>query len=320
MPAPQRRVSDRDRQVRHARNRALLVIVIAAVAVGGWLFWSLRSTPPARDGAPNWSPDGRTIVFASEIGRQPSKIYVMDADDGGGRRALTRGDSIDASPAFSPDGQHIAFESNRDGNFEIYVMDRDGGNIRRLTNDPATDRSPAWSPDGSRIAFTSDRNQRASADVYTMDAATGGDVRRLTDDLANWAPQYSPDGQSLAVQVDQDIVIIDVASAAQRRLTAPPETGMNPTWSPDGSRIAFVTMRNRRAEIYSMRPDGSDQRVMVSMPGGAAIDPRWSPDGSRIAFVFLPETPRGTEPPADGESQAIYTLDVQSGTVKRLSP
>jgi Tol biopolymer transport system component len=290
-----------------------------AAVTAGLVYWVVAEDDPARDGAPNWSPDSQTIVFAAETGQDPADIWAMRAD-GSGRERLTRGASNDTSPAFSPDGREIAFESDRDGSSEIYVMDRSGNNVRRLTTNPATDGAPAWSPDGTRLAFTSNRNSRASNDIYTMDARDGSDVQRVTTDLANWAPQYSPDGRSLAVQVNQDVVIIDLVTGASRQLTGGRSDGMNPTWSPDGQRIAFVTRRNGPAEIFTMRADGSDQTVLVSMPRGGAIDPRWSPDGTRIAFVFLPAVPADGDIPASVERQAIYTIDLASGRVTRLSP
>ena len=73
-------------------------------------------------------------------------------------RRLTNHDAWDGSPSWSPDGTQIAFESHRDGNGEIYVMDADGNNLRRLTSHSAGDRSPSWSPDGTQITFQSNRN------------------------------------------------------------------------------------------------------------------------------------------------------------------
>jgi len=309
-----------DRADRQARNRLITVVALAAAslvaALGG--YWWYSSQDPARDGAPAWFPDGQALVFAAEVGTGKADIYRMNVD-GSGRDRLTDHDAIDSAPAVSPDGTRIAFESDRDGNFEIYVMDVSGRNVVRLTNDPAADTAPAWSPDGRRIVFTSDRDNRASADVYVMNA-DGSGIERLTDDLANWAPQFAPDGRRLAVQVGRDVVLIDLADGSRRRLTADPQNGMNPTWSSDGQRLAFVSTRNRRAEIFTMNADGSDQQVLVTMATGSVIDPRWSPDGTHVAFVMVPEAqPLPDQEVSPEHIQAIYTIDVVSGVVTRLS-
>lgn len=309
-----------DRADRQARNRLIGVVVIAAAALVAGLggYWWYRSQDPARDGAPGWFPDAQAIVFAAEVGTERADIYRMNVD-GSGRRRLTNHSANDTAPAVSPDGRRIVFESDRDGNPEIYVMDVSGTNVVRLTNDPARDMSPAWSPDGQRIVFTSDRDNRASADVYVMNA-DGTGLEQLTSDLSNWAPQFSPDGQRIALQVNRDVVVIDLAAGTRTRLTYEPQNGMNPTWSPDGQRIAFVTTRNRRAEIFTMNSDGTDQKLLVTMAAGSVIDPRWSPDGSRVVFVLVPDA----EVPADGRPgpehvPAIYTIEVASGVVTRLS-
>lgn len=314
-PAPRDRRAF-DKIDRRARQRRIWGGVLAAVATFALAsaYWYWDTAEPARDGAPNWTPDGHSIVFAAEIGLGKGDIYLMNSD-GGGRRQLTDDPANDSTPSMSPDGQWIAFESDRDGNPEIYVMDRSGRNLRRLTNDPARDLAPAWSPDGKRIAFTSDRDQRASADVYLMNA-DGTGVERITSDLANWAPQFSPDGRALALQVGRDVWTIDLATRERRRLTIEPANGMNPTWSPDGRRIAFVTTRNRKAEIFVMNADGTGQELLVTMPAGSVIDPRWSPRDSEIAFVLIPEN---AGPDDTASAPAIYTVEVESKTVRRVS-
>ena len=175
-------------------------------------YWWYRQREPARDGAPNWTPDGQSLVFSAEVGARKGDVFLMRAD-GTDRENLTEdSDANEGSPAMSPDGQHIAFESDRDGNVEIYVMNRNKSGVRRLTKDPAEDRSPAWSPDGSRIVFMSDRGGRVSPDLYTM-KADGSDVQRLTTEFSNWAPQYSPDGRQIAFQLNRDVHVLDLASA-----------------------------------------------------------------------------------------------------------
>ena len=89
-----------------------------------------------------------------------------------------------------PASGRIVFASDRDGDYDLYVMDADGGNVQPLTDDAGWDSDPAWSPDGNRIAFKSDRD--GDSDIYVMDA-DGGNVRQLTDD-PGWDeyPAWSP--------------------------------------------------------------------------------------------------------------------------------
>jgi Tol biopolymer transport system component len=93
---------------------------------------------------------------------------------------------------------------------------------------------------------------------------------------------------------------------------------MNPSWSPDGSRIAFVTTRNGRAEIFVMNADGTEQRLIAAMPNTNLVDPRWSPVGDRIAYVALPSANR--DEPSPTHKQGIYTVDIRTAKQTRVSP
>lgn len=130
---------------------------------------------------PSWSPDGQRIVFWSSrhhCGTNPGEtatgeyeLYIVNADGTGLMRLGTAPNA--GSPSFSPDGQQIAFASDRSGGFEIYVMSADGGGETRLTTSAGDDIDPTWSPDGARIAFRSSRN---GGGIFTM-KADGTDVR-----------------------------------------------------------------------------------------------------------------------------------------------
>jgi Tol biopolymer transport system component len=161
----------------------------------------------------------------------------------------------------------------------------------------------------------SDRVAKPEFDVYLMDA-DGSHQERVTTGATNWFPQFSPDGGRLAFHVGRDVNVMDLATRTLRPLTADPDNGMYPTWSPDGRRIAFMSWRNGATEIFTMNADGSDQRALVSMPGGSAIDPRWSPDGTRIAFVFTTATEHDFS--ATATSSSIWIADVATGAARPL--
>jgi len=260
---------------------------------------------------PDWSPDGKSLVFASDrndpnpVKCFPScayEIYTMDVDRAeqglGDQRRLTDSPASDYHPTWSPDGadeyiRQIAFTSERDGNQEIYVMEADGSQPRRLTDDPAGDMRPSWSPDGTQIAFNTMRDGNWDIYVMNVDGAEpgSGDQRPLTTS-AEWElfPTWSPDGAQIAFFAcgpqcrpnRQDIYVMDVGSAGQgsgnvRQLTDTPSiVDESPAWSPDGRQIVFQSDRDGNFEIYVMNSDGSGQQRLTNDWGGDYW-PVWRP-------------------------------------------
>jgi TolB protein len=139
------------------------------------------TSPEADDLQPSVAPNGR-IAFASDRANTPFEgfdIYVMDADGSGVRRlTLDGGDPTDPTaprhdslnPAWSPDGSRIAFDTTRDGNREVYVINADGTGLVNVSNDPSTDYAPAWSPDGTQLSFTSTR--AGQEDIWAIDVSS----------------------------------------------------------------------------------------------------------------------------------------------------
>ena len=127
---------------------------------------------------PSWSPVNDQIVHRACVGGDCG-LWIIDANssDPSAKRRLTTGGS-DGQPAWSPNGQRIAYISQDDGNFEIYVVNADGTGKTRLTNDAASDGLPEWSPDGQWIAFRSDRGGTWA--IYAM-RADGSDLRKIVD-------------------------------------------------------------------------------------------------------------------------------------------
>jgi Tol biopolymer transport system component len=202
--------------------------------------------------------------------------------------------------------RHLAFVSDRDGNWEIYLMDLQGLGVARLTDTPAEEWLPAWSPDGTRLAFVSDRD--GGWEIYGLNVqdalrdADRGSAENLTSHPGDdWDPAWSPDGMRLAFSSYRDgnweVYVMPVsglqarvnlegseqANNKQTNLTGHPANDWLPSWSPDGRSIAFVSDRDGNWEIYWMRVDGSEQTNLTRNPGDDWV-PAWSPDGQYIAF------------------------------------
>ena len=124
--------------------------------------------------------------------------------DGSNPHNVTNNPGTDSHPTWSPDGSKIAFQSERDGNWEIYVMNSDGSEQVRLTNDRGVDQSPTWSPDGTKIAFVSDRGGRHS--VWTVNSDDGSEPVDVTGSYVNsrW-PAWGPRSRTLAYETVQDV-------------------------------------------------------------------------------------------------------------------
>ena len=236
------------------------------------------------------------IVFVLGCGDSPTDPVVRDQiafssnrtgqydiwlrDENGHLTDLTYAhSSAEFNPAWSPDGQHITFASDRDGfQGEIYVAISDGSNQTRLTNLQSASTS-SWSPDGSRIVFNS------SNDLWIMNADGSGQKRIV---LGGFEPAWSPDGTKIAFLCgpdgNDDICVTNIAGDSITNLTKHPNRDHAPSWSPDGQKLAFYSDRTGRFEIFVMNADGSNQSQRT-FDNKSATEPEWSPDGTRIAFL-----------------------------------
>ena len=201
--------------------------------------------------------------------------------------------SAPATATFRGGNGRIAFQSNRDGDFQIFVMNADGSAQTKLTTQGAN-AYPAWSPDGSRIAFVSTRT--GTTQIFVMNADGRGPIQVTNDGMTKVSPAWSPDGTKIAFSGfgggNYDIWVTTLDGTSLTNVTNNPAEDIDPSWRPGTSRIAFQTNRDGNGEIYAVNADGSGLMNLTNDPQGNDGDPDWSPDGQRIVYAH------GTVPPA----------------------
>lgn len=215
------------------------------------------------DFSPRYSADGEKVAWVRD-----NQIWTMNADGSNQVGPLTSLGTNTFMGDWSPDGTQLVFQSNRDGNFEVYKMNADGSNQVNLTNNATTgansDSQPAWSPDGTKIAFQSNRDGNPNIHVMNAD---GTNVVNLTGSspAEESAPRWSPDGTKIAFQSDRSVF---PRPGVARNLEI---FRMN---AADGSNVTQLTFNDFDVTAGST----------TSNLTGFDLNPAWSPDGTRIVF------------------------------------
>jgi Tol biopolymer transport system component len=266
-----------------------------------------------------WSPDGGYLAFTArdDTATTPNMdIFVVQSDGTGAVVNLTNHPADDVAPAWSPSGNRIAFQTDRNGNADVYVMQANGANQTQLTDTFAFDGMPSWASDGKYLAFMTTRN--GQADIYMM-TDSGTDQTPLT---AHTATDDHPDWQPPQPRANTDQILFTMGNEPEREIAVIHTTGtglsvlttnldgdhITPSWSPDGAKIAFASRRPQQEfALVTMYADGTNP-VYLTDGTSRAMHPVWSPDGSRIGFEMR----------HDGNWD-LYTIEPDGKNLTRLT-
>jgi serine/threonine protein kinase/Tol biopolymer transport system component len=210
-------------------------------------------------------------------------------------------------------GARLAFASNRDGDYEIFVIEVDGSNLLQLTDNNAADFDPAWSPDGSQIVFASATDGDAEIKIMNAD---GSNPQPITANGADDTdPAWSPDGELIAFSSDRDgdfeIYVMRPDGSDERQLTFNSVNDYTPSWSPSGARIAYYSKSGGNSDLYVLDAIGG-QPYQLTTTSELERWPDWSPDGLRIVYTSAVGLPEG--------SRAVFVIDLAGGEPIQLTP
>jgi Tol biopolymer transport system component len=215
----------------------------------------ITSNNSTDDFEPAWSPVGSEIAFTSSINATNHAIFLVNLN--GTDRTKISGNLSSTQAEWSPNGTRIVFSGQSDRSLDIYVVERDGSKMERLTRGGSEEVNPSWSPDGKKIVYTASHSSREQ--VYIMNA-DGTNAKRLTK---NTFRDVSPDLQPLDVPVKESLPILR-----------------------DNGMILFSSIRNgTSAELYVMKPDGTNTTQVTSSADALDSQAKWSPEGDKIAYV-----------------------------------
>jgi len=264
-----------------------------------------------------WTPDGQWLAYADRIPNQSQKRIILVHIDTREQKEITLPPSRhygDFHPTFSPDGSKIAFiRGQAKGIHDIFVMDRDNQSISRVTFDHKRIGGLAFSEDGREIIFSSDRGGTFS--LWSV-PAEGGSPRWLSYSGERAFNPTISNSQGLVAyekwQSDMDILQLNLEKPRAPLMDLVPLTSsrgeLNPEFSPDGSRLIFVTSRAGSPQIWLAESNGTKARMIIDL-GTPMLGPvMWSPDGRSI--VYNSRT---------GGNADIYTYNLETGKKSRIT-
>jgi len=295
-------------------------LILRVMAVRGQAAGPSSDSLPFATNVPSTTPGGAEhyrIAFISDRDLW-KKAFVMNSD-GSSQQKIFPGNYNEFYASLAPDGGKLVFVSDREGSSEIFIADSGGAFIKRLTftKDIALARGgysyPSFSSDGRTIAFIKNfGNGKLELDAMGSD---GGGIRKLYDGgIVECPVSLSPDGSKAAFTVSGDQSNYDIYTASSSGSGASKLTNssyniycMSPCFSPDGSRIAFISTRDGNPEVYIMN-SGGENVIRLTYNAFADSAPCFSPDGSRVIFAS-----------DDGTGSFISSVPAAGGASKKIS-
>jgi len=260
---------------------------------------------PALAAATFSGSNGKIYYGMSVAGSSETDIFSIDPDGSNGLDITAENGFSEERPAVSPNGQQVVFQSFRDGGWNIFKVNADGSGATDLTNTKhpeVVNFEPTWSADGTKVAFMRQRQTEQDQDIWVVNA-DGTNPVDITEGSSNdeSAPEFSPDGSKIvyvaagplpccSVEYNNEIWVMNANGTGQTQLTFSngPIQNIAPTWSADGTKIAFSRTETAAGidnGVHVMDANGANETRLL--PGGSPVLANtlaWSPDGAKIAY------------------------------------
>ncbi len=224
------------------------------------------------------------IAYVNAQGKKHYKLIVADSDGYNEQSVLEQSQPI-MSPAWSPDGSHLAYVSFETGHAVVYVQSLYTSQRTVLADFPGSNSAPAWSPDGKQLAIVLTRDD--SSQIYLV-KPDGSGLRRFTfSGSIDTEPNFSPDGQTLLFTSDRggspQIYSMPVAGGPAQRLTFGDGNNFSPHYSPDGKDFVYTNFVN--GKFFIATQDFQNGQVQILTSGGWERNPSYAPNGKLILFA-----------------------------------